>query len=171
MVCQNCGQNPATLHYTEIDDDQERTEVHVCEECAVAQGLSTEVSLPAMLSSLGQAVQAAAGADDLTCPSCGLTFKEFRRKGRLGCPKDYDAFAAVLKPLLQKMHGGGSEHRGRLPRGLAAGPHSTADRLLLLRRMQREAVDAERYEEAARLRDEIQGIEGASDRPAPPAGA
>ncbi len=161
MVCQNCGQNPATLHYTEIDDDQERTEVHVCEECAVAQGISTETSLPAMLAGLGKAALASATADDLTCASCGMTFQEFRRKGRLGCPKDYEVFAEVLRPLLQKMHGGGSEHRGRLPVGMAEASSAIADRLLLLRRLQNEAVEAERYEEAGRLRDEITALEGA----------
>jgi protein arginine kinase activator len=160
-VCESCGQNPATFHHTEIDDDGSKSVVHVCEECAATQGLSGEGALPGMLKDLGQALVRGAALESLTCPDCGMTFKEFRRRGRLGCPNDYEAFQAALLPLLQKMHAGASEHVGRLPEGRADSQRAADDRLVHLRRMQQEAIDAERYEEAARLRDEITGIEKA----------
>ncbi len=33
MLCDICGKNPATVHLTEIIDDQ-MNELHLCEECA-----------------------------------------------------------------------------------------------------------------------------------------
>ena len=33
MLCQVCGKNPATVHFTEIHDNR-MTEIHVCERCA-----------------------------------------------------------------------------------------------------------------------------------------
>src|SRR5690606_40848263 len=33
MICQECNQRPATLHFTKIING-EKTEVHVCEHCA-----------------------------------------------------------------------------------------------------------------------------------------
>jgi hypothetical protein len=84
------------------------------------------------------------------CPECGISFEEFRAKGRLGCPKDYEVFAKDLGPLLEKIHGS-RQHVGRVPRG--AGPDtSREDRLLRLRRDLARAVKDEQYEEAARLR-------------------
>ena len=33
MLCQICGKNPATVHFTEIHDNT-MSEIHVCERCA-----------------------------------------------------------------------------------------------------------------------------------------
>ena len=37
MLCQICGKNPATVHFTEIHDNQ-MSEVHVCQGCAQEKG-------------------------------------------------------------------------------------------------------------------------------------
>ena len=38
MLCQVCGKNPATVHFTEIHDNR-MTEIHVCERCAEEKGM------------------------------------------------------------------------------------------------------------------------------------
>jgi protein arginine kinase activator len=76
---------------------------------------------------------------------------EFRAEGRLGCPHDYDAFRTALEPLLQRIHRG-ARHQGKGPRCHRSSPSLQAE-LLDLKRRQREAVEAEDYEEAARIRD------------------
>ena len=48
------------------------------------------------------------------CPRCGLAYSDFKAKGRIGCPGCYDAFAAVLIPLLDKVHNA-SAHTGKCP--------------------------------------------------------
>jgi protein arginine kinase activator len=47
----------------------------------------------------------------IVCPECGMTYQEFRIKGRFGCVKCYDAFESGLSPLLEKVHGA-TEHVG-----------------------------------------------------------
>lgn len=37
MVCQECGNRPATLHFTKIVNG-EKTEFHICEHCAREKG-------------------------------------------------------------------------------------------------------------------------------------
>ena len=37
MICQECNQRPATLHFTKIING-EKTEVHLCEKCAQEKG-------------------------------------------------------------------------------------------------------------------------------------
>lgn len=158
QVCQHCGENPATIHFTEIKD-QERIELHVCEECAAAQGITNEANMPTILANVVAAAARSAEMESKECPHCGITFREFRRKGRLGCPRDYEVFEELLTPLLAKMHGGAEEHTGRLPRGQERMHNDRPDRLLRLRRDLQDAIDQERYETAARLRDEIIELE------------
>ena len=158
MVCQHCGENPATFHLTEIKEGS-HVVLDYCEACAAAQGLTQEVAMPSMLAG---AVAAAARAEvhtHLSCPHCGITFSEFRKKGRLGCPKDYEVFAEPLEAMMRKMHDNRTRHRGRLPRGPLEVRGIVGDRLLQLRRELQESIQGERYEEAARLRDEIRRIE------------
>ena len=169
MVCQSCGENPATFHLTEVPEDMGPSaparEVHYCEACASAAGLTQELSAGGLIANAVANIQGATGArtpeaEGLHCPHCGISFHEFKRKGRLGCPKDYEVFATVLEPMLQKMHACTSpRHRGRTPRGPFEVRNVVGDRLLQLRRELQEAIGSERYEEAARVRDEIQRIE------------
>lgn len=162
MVCQNCRENPATIHYTSIDDDDARVELNFCEECAAAQGIPSDLSIPTQLAT---AVAAAANVSksDLSCPHCGITFSEFRKKGRLGCPLDYQEFRVPLEVILRSEHDNQVRHKGRLPHGRVESQSTVNERLLYLRRELNEAITTENYEAAARLRDEIRSIEQGGD--------
>src|SRR5207247_9416636 len=153
MKCQACSK-PATVHLTDIVAGQKK-ELHLCEACAEQQQLlkQQELNLPAILQTiigehLGQMTDELAR---LTCPVCGIKYMEFRAEGRLGCPHDYDAFRTALEPLLQRIHRG-ARHQGKEPRCHRSSPSLQAE-LLELKRLQREAVEAENYAVAARLLD------------------
>jgi protein arginine kinase activator len=153
VKCQFCS-NPATVHLTNIEDNQKK-ELHLCQSCAKQHQLiqQNELNLPAILQTLiGQHVGPL--TDELarlTCPACGIRYMEFRAAGRLGCPHDYSVFRAGLEPLLQRIHRAG-RHVGKRPRRPAVSPEQQAE-LVELRRRLRAAVEAEAYEEAARIRD------------------
>jgi protein arginine kinase activator len=87
---------------------------------------------------------------------------EFKAEGRLGCPHDYQVFQTALEPLLQRIHRA-TRHTGKQPRhrGRSAGWQTE---IVTLRQRLREAVHAENYEEAARLRDLLRQKE-ATDEP------
>ena len=159
-LCQTCKQNPATIHFTEIRNEEKR-ELHVCESCAQSQGIAAGpvmASLPTMLAHLVKGVKPGTTTPAARCPSCGISLAEFREKGRLGCPNDYEFFEEHLTPLLEKIHGA-TEHRGRLPQGSLDAAGKRNDLLLRLRRDLQQAVKGEQYETAARLRDEIRKVE------------
>ncbi|MFV1959584.1 MAG: UvrB/UvrC motif-containing protein [Planctomycetota bacterium] len=170
MVCQFCGKNPATIHFTEIKDGKKH-ELHICEACASEQGLAAGV--PAVLGNLMQmdppAHKRETSTEGLACPHCGITFDEFRTKGRLGCPHDYLVFAEALDSLVDKIHGA-HRHTGRLPRGRRTVDTDLAEHLLRLRHELQESIRTEDYENAARLRDEIRALEGRATAPAQPGG-
>jgi protein arginine kinase activator len=157
VLCENCNERPATFHVVELTDGEKR-EVHLCEQCAHDKkiALPPSLSLNEILSSLVEAHAEQEGdVPSLECPDCGMTYAEFRRSGRLGCPKDYAVFRDGLMPFLERVHGMLS-HVGKSP---AAGQNSEqAAEMLRLRRSLNEAVEHERYEEAAQLRDRMRAL-------------
>jgi protein arginine kinase activator len=155
--CGRCSK-PAVLHITEIRQGDVQA-LHLCESCAKDYLTHSEAGGPGELTAEGQggASEAADEADQRTCPNCGITFKEFRSQGRLGCPHDYVAFQDELLPLLENIHGE-LQHVGKVPkRAPRASQHQF--KLIRLRNQLKSAIDDEMYEEAARLRDEIQKLE------------
>jgi protein arginine kinase activator len=95
--------------------------------------------------------------DSKTCPSCGITFKQFRAQGRLGCPHDYEVFHDELIPLLESVHSD-TQHVGKCP-PQASTESRQHHELFRLRSDLRAAVENESYEEAAKLRDRIRELE------------
>lgn len=159
MLCQRCNEAKATVHIT--DTMPEKRERHLCEECAELEGVIVKHQHPTTNEILQQFLKhkmATSGHDDVTCPRCGLSFREFQLKGQLGCPHDYVAFRNVLLPLVERAHEGKTRHLGKVPKTAAEAIHRQTD-LLRLRRELREAVDSEDYEEAARVRDRIRCLE------------
>src|SRR5262249_7187111 len=97
----------------------------------------------------------------LTCPVCGIKYMEFKAEGRLGCPHDYQVFHVALEPLLEPIHRS-ARHVGKVPRHTGHNLARQAE-ILELRRQLRSAVEAEAYEEAARLRDLLRQKEAADE--------
>lgn len=165
MKCQKCDR-PATFHITDLVDGAPK-EVHLCEECAKeflspvmddADAVVPQMAgLLAQQLAVGETAEELARLDEKVCPVCGISFLEFRKQGRLGCPHDYVFFGSELDPLLVNIHGE-TDHVGKTPR------HSGRDaeqqtQLIRLRREMKEAVSKENYERASVLRDEIREIE------------
>jgi protein arginine kinase activator len=154
---------PATVHLTEIVGGKKK-ELHLCQACAEKKEvLKQQENLSAILQTvIGQHV--GAPADELSrlnCPACGIKYMEFKAAGRLGCPHDYSVFRSALLPLLERIHRS-VRHCGKVPAN--AGRHTAVqDELRELRQSLRRAVEAEAYEEAARLRDAIKQKEAADE--------
>ncbi len=158
--CQRCQKHAATVHLTEILENQERRETHLCEQCAAQQEGPLETM--GLLSSAFTPATASGDPGGLRCSACGLGYMEFRSRGRLGCPHCYEVFRSSLEPLLEKIHGG-TQHVGKAPDESSAVDRSRERRLVELRRELQTAVREERYEEAARLRDRLQRCESGED--------
>jgi protein arginine kinase activator len=164
MVCDNCGQNEAIIHLTNIEDNQAITR-HLCEECAAEKGLppgDTAANFPLtdFLAKVGKSGPESAVPGP--CPFCGLRFEQFKKTGRLGCPHCYVTFEANLQGLLRRLHGG-TQHLGKvyLPPDLGEGQEQ--ERLAGLRHKLSKAVEREDFERAAELRDQIRTLEGAAN--------
>ncbi|MCL2649013.1 MAG: UvrB/UvrC motif-containing protein [Phycisphaerales bacterium] len=100
-----------------------------------------------------------APTDPMTCPVCGLTWTQFKQTGLMGCPHDYELFERKLLPLLKRAQEGANEHIGKVPPQKKTRETDRQVASLRLRRELQKAIDAENYEKAARLRDELRTIE------------
>jgi len=97
--------------------------------------------------------------DPMTCPHCGMNWADFKHNGVMGCAHDYELFASKLLPLLKRAQEGSADHVGKVP---ARKKSRDTERQVITLRLQRElqkAVDAEKYEEAAQLRDQLRQME------------
>lgn len=152
--CQLCGKK-ATVHLTEIVESQQIVK-HLCGQCAQQEGIAITVQAPIseMISNLVNSHEDSDKLNDLKCPQCNLSWSEFRRRGLLGCPNDYLAFGKMLEKLVERTQGGATTHCGRIPQNTTESMGQQV-RLLRLRQDLQTAVEAEDYETAVKLRDEI----------------
>jgi len=164
MVCDNCGAGDAVVHLTQIVNNEMST-FHLCEKCAAEKGLETapepaNFPLTDFLAQMGREDTAQTPSSEERCSFCGLIFADFRETGRLGCPHCYATFEPHLRGLLRRIHGG-TQHMGKVY--LPPDPSATEmeKRLEALRRKLQRAVDAEDFERAARIRDQIRTLEPA----------
>ncbi len=153
--CRRCSKN-AVVHITEIRNGQCQA-IHLCEACAreylnsgEPEAIENESPATAQASEL-------VGEANLICPTCGITYAEFRESGRFGCPNDYTVFRTELTPLLENIHEE-TIHTGKRP-GSRSVASEDQTRMIQLRSQQQEAIEREDYESAARLRDEISALE------------
>jgi protein arginine kinase activator len=97
--------------------------------------------------------------DPAICPVCGLTWNNFKQTGLMGCPHDYQMYESKLLPLLKRAQEGAGEHVGKVPRKKQTQENDRQVTSLRLRRELQKAIDAENYEQAARLRDQLRTLE------------
>ena len=165
MLCDLCKQNQATVHLTEIVDEQ-MSEMHLCEECASQKGAQMEShfglsDLLAGLADFGKTATSEETGEAKTCAVCRLSYEEFRKIGRLGCSACYETFKDSLGSLLKRIHGS-TQHVGKVPHRPAGQPTAhpapamrPKNELAELRRKLAQAIDQEAFEDAAKLRDQI----------------
>jgi len=161
ILCQSCKQASATVHLTDIQPSGEPVERHLCESCAAHEGVTMQPHEP-INKMLEKFVKYGAGMQEAAqrqCPQCGISFGEFRAQGQLGCAHDYTVFSELLMPLIERAHDGATHHVGKRP-GQAEQQDRRRNSIRRVRRELEDAVTEERYEDAARLRDELSRLEG-----------
>ena len=161
MVCDICSKREATVHLTEIVNE-EMTKLHLCEECAKKKGAEMEqhfglADLLAGLVNIDQPLETVK-EKKLKCPSCGLAYNDFKKLGKLGCGQCYETFKIYLAPLLKRVHGS-ETHVGKIPHKKGKVPRARKVDVDELKRRIRKAIELEEFEEAAQLRDEIKKYE------------
>lgn len=185
MKCGNCGNNEANVRYTQIINGVKK-EMHLCEECSRKLGIGADLNfnmsmdIPSffgeifdeynnlsLLPSLGT-------LKEEKCNTCGMTYEEFANTGKFGCQECYDIFSYRLDPILKSIQGN-NRHIGRKARSIDPDIVKNMeekkneiseekevkenDTVVKLKMELKKAIKEERYEDAAKLRDEINSLD------------
>lgn len=117
----------------------------------------------------------------LKCNNCGYTFEDIANTGKLGCENCYDVFEEKLDPIIRKIQGA-NHHVGRIgkmidkkiDKKLNESQETKTDfsnkkesnkedenktKIEKLQIELKQAIKEERYEDAAKIRDEIKKLE------------
>lgn len=147
------------MHLTQIINNKIH-KVDLCEQCAQQKGVTDPEGFAlAELLEKSNSTPLNPDEEQLTCPTCGYETADFRRTGRVGCATCYEAFESQIRPVLEDMHAG-TAHNGKVPE-LAVERQCSTLKLRKLRDALASAIAEEAYEEAAKIRDEIQALEDA----------
>ncbi|WP_053361293.1 UvrB/UvrC motif-containing protein [Bacillus sp. FJAT-27251] len=171
MICQECNQRPATLHFTNFSNG-EKTEMHLCERCAQEKGemfmmnQGPGFSINNLLAGLlnmepafkTKAKEPFPQEKVIQCDNCSLTFPQFVKIGRFGCAHCYDAFREQLSPVIRRLHSGNSTHNGKVPQRIG-GSIQLQRNIASLKNTLSEHIAREEFEKAVELRDQIRALE------------
>ena len=160
MKCDSCEEK-ATVFYTQVIEGKLKKFV-LCEACAQKKGITNVDDLLMGSDLLAnsppetkiQNIVAELNQED--CSACGFSLDDFRKVGRLGCPDCYQVFSREIVERLPSMHKGGV-HKGYLPEGIAIKQALKSELASLAEKLE-SAIEDERFEEAAKLRDQISKI-------------
>ncbi len=163
MICERCKQQPASVHYTEVINNQKR-QMYLCPACAEeaqkAFDLGAPLSLHNLLAGLmgpGNVKEVTGNEEEFRCETCGLSGAAFGKYGLLGCGGCYQYFGERLEPLLRRIHGS-TRHTGKVPQR-SRNKYLLVQEVDRLRAEMREAVEKEEFERAAALRDAIRNLQ------------
>lgn len=161
MRCEYCGVQEAKLTINRIEEGALH-QVRLCVACAANYEKTEMDSLfsdTAMLHQMMELVEDSALKIEhivaLRCPKCGMTYGNYKRSGKLGCALCYTSFEDKLLEYIRRYQGS-DQHVGHHPQILNQNPHLEIE---VLEAALRSAVGAERFEEAAVLRDQIKVLE------------
>ena len=168
MKCTHCHENEANTHITKVINGK-REEMHLCSECAEKLGVMDEFKFEpfSMDSFFGNLLGAGASAlNSLTgidrCGYCGSSFNDIINTGKAGCANCYDKFEDKLTPSIEKLHGR-TKHVGKMVTYTeeaeeAAESQSDISEEAKLKEELKKAVQEQRFEDAAVIRDKINAL-------------
>ncbi len=151
MKCDVCGLRPASGVISMISNGKSTTR-RICAQCMARLRRPSAYTIQmTLLGTLPQQEDA-----QRQCPACGRSERQLRLTGRVGCPVCYQTFAPLLETVIGQL---GSGRRQSMDGAAAEVSRQEENRLDALREEMFRAVNAENYERAAELRDEIRALQ------------
>lgn len=144
LECSDC-QKAISVHYTELGLNHKHT-VGMCSDCPLLKKkLEGDSTTAAHNDSSG-----------ICCGNCSTTLEAVSMGSPLGCKTCYEVFADILVGDILKGYPNKAVHCGRRPK--ETHHISPSARLYTLNEALKETLSREEYEEAARIRDEINAL-------------
>ncbi len=163
MLCQNCGKYEATTHIKQVVNG-EYTQAHLCSSCASKLGYGDMFSdfgmdFGNLFGSLFSTDSKHLAAKEVRrCPTCGMSFEEIAKSGRIGCADCYDKFYELLLPSIRRIHGK-TQHNGKIAQQSSESSEPSKEEILDgLNEEMKKAIEEQNFELAAEIRDKIKSL-------------
>lgn len=186
MKCQNCGKEEANVRYTQIINGVKK-EIFLCTNCAKELGVDTleMPDFPMNFNSflgdffndyMERELLPSFQTEAVKCKTCGMTYDDFIKTGMFGCSNCYSTFSIPIETLLKNLQGS-TKHIGRKLNSIKEPIKAEStdakqkqeeakedNKILKLQKDLEKAIKQEKYEEAAKIRDEIKKLKNDNEK-------
>ena len=163
MKCDRCGA-PSVYHSTLIVNGVSQTS-NLCRDCAIKEGVFTNQK-PSIFEDMFSSFADMLGfeqVENLVCPVCKTSLKEFKSTGKLGCPNCYDAFREEISNIIKRIAPFETHKQETIKTKAKIEKPSKEEQIKQLRENMKLAVSEERYEDAAKIKKQITKLESANE--------
>lgn len=158
MKCDKCGKQSVYRSTLILNGVSQTT--NLCRDCAIKEGVfaNEPTSLFEEMFSPFFGFMPFENVEDVTCPVCKTTLKQFKSTGKLGCANCYEAFSKEISKLVGKIapHG---QHKQETIKKIKTTKQTKEDKIAELKNELALAVKEERYEDAGKIKKQIQKLE------------
>lgn len=154
MLCDYCQKNEATNLLKQTVNGTTKL-LHICDSCAnsmLYSNLFTDFSINQFFNQGAKPIHS-----KKICDKCSMSLEDIMNTGKVGCDRCYEVFSSELSRSIEKIHGK-SNHIGKAPRS-AAGKLKQKHELAAAKEKLSRLIEAQNFEEAALVRDEIKKLE------------
>ena len=165
------------FHITEIQDNKP-VQFDLCEDCLsayVGHGNDMKTSPPAsemekmvnelfqfMLGGIKPKVQL---QEKPSCPHCNSSYADIVKAGKVGCPNCWEHFEQELDAVIRRVQSENIQHTGKVPKKWKEkqlkeqkSQIPVAFKMEIIKSNMQKFIEAEKYEEAAKLRDVLKAL-------------
>lgn len=164
MKCEKCGKE-SVYHSTLIVNGVSRS-TNLCRDCAIKEGVFA-AEKPSLFDEMFASFSDLLGfeqVENVICPVCKTTLREFKSTGKLGCPNCYEMFREEIAGVLKRIAPFES-HKQETIKTQKSKPQklSKEEQIKALRDEMKHAVSEEKYEDAAKIKKQISKLESSNE--------
>lgn len=164
MICDVCKKNQADISVEQVVDKRVK-HLFLCRDCARKMGFemfseNIDISVTNLFNKYSTEKQKAE-QPSVCCPYCGIKLSDIKAKRKIGCPNCFLYFQQEIFSILKKVKTD-LRYTGQLQ---SCAAKEFTERLTVneLKQKLQNALNAEEYEQAALLRDELKALEKKDD--------
>ena len=163
MKCDKCGA-PSVYHSTYIVNGVSQS-TNLCRDCALKEGVFTtqKTSLFDDIFSSFSDLLGFEQVENVVCPVCKTTLKEFKASGKLGCPNCYEVFREEVAKVIKRIAPFEKHKQEAIKTKEIKQKLTKEEQIAELRDQMKQAVAEERYEDAAKIKKQITKLESANE--------
>ena len=161
--CEKCG--APSVYHSKLIINGVGKDTNLCRDCAIKEGVFNNQST-SMFDDILSSFSSFWGLEetnDLVCPVCKTSLKEFKTTGLLGCNNCYEVFREEINNIVKKIAPFEKHKQDAIKPKEIKQKLTKEEQIAELRTQMKQAVSEERYEDAAKIKKQITKLESANE--------